>query len=127
MTAEASDNRPYFLNGWHCPKCDKLTEHTQKQDGSTYGRQICNVCGFALGKPTEPEKSPQERKLKEKIYRLTRQIERQKIDPKKELWTSILEKRLAEAKEELSKIQSKTNTAREMKFNRDRRLRVKSP
>jgi|WetSurMetagenome_2_1015567.scaffolds.fasta_scaffold616706_1 hypothetical protein len=119
MTAEASDNRP-FQNGWFCPKCDKLTEHTQKQDGSTYGRQICNVCGFALGKSTGPEKDPLERKLKEKIYRLTRQVERQKSAP-------LLEKRLAEAKEELLKMQNKTNTAREMKFNRDRWQRMKSP
>ncbi len=38
----------------------------------------------------------------------------------------LLEKRLGEPKEELSKIQSETNSSREMKFNREQRLREKS-
>lgn len=120
---------PYvrFQNGWYCPKCDKVTEHTQKHKSPlSYGQQICNLCGHALGKP-KPAESILERKLYEKIHRLTRQIERQKKDPKKELWTARLEKTLSETKEELSKIQSESCPSREMKFNRDRKLREKSP
>jgi hypothetical protein len=96
MTAKTSENRSYFQNGWYCPKCDRLTEHTEK-----LGRQVCNICGFALGRPIEPK--AQEFKLKAKIYRLTRQIERQKKDSVKKLWIARVEKILAETKEELAK------------------------
>ncbi|HSV49498.1 MAG TPA: hypothetical protein VLH35_04205 [Candidatus Acidoferrales bacterium] len=130
MTAEAPDALPpyaRFQNGWYCPKCDKLTEHTQKHKNPlSYGQQICNLCGHTFGKP-KPAESILERKLNEKIHRLKRQIEQQKKDPKKELWTARLEKTLSETKEELSKIQTETCPSRETKFNRDQKLRVKSP
>jgi hypothetical protein len=77
---------------------------------------------FAIVKPV----SLKERKLKKRFYRLRSKISRQKENPKEQLSTSILEKRLIETIEELSKIQSKPNTAREMKFNRGRSLREKS-
>lgn len=113
MTTEPSDTRPHFFqNGWYCPKCDKLTEHTFKR-----GRQICNVCGFALGHPIDEKKED----LKHKISRLTKQIQRQKNDQRKQKLVSLLEKRLTEASEELSKMESTSGSSRLMKFNREQR------
>jgi hypothetical protein len=82
-----------FINGWFCPKCDRLTEHKLVE-----GRQVCNECGFALGKPISMRK----RILKYKIAILTKKIQELRSSSQHQI--EVLEKRLAQAQEELSSV-----------------------
>jgi hypothetical protein len=90
---EEIDAECHFRNGWLCPKCDRLTEHKEVR-----GQQVCLECGFALGKPI----SERERDLKYRINYLTKKI--QKVKSSSQLQIEVLEKRLAQAQEELSSI-----------------------
>jgi hypothetical protein len=71
---------PRFKNGWFCPQCGCLTEHTNVK-----GREVCleEGCGFALGSPSldvrAKQKAYRERsdvKAKKKAYQQRKKLER---------------------------------------------------